>query len=374
MNDVKAHLEVIARVLGKSLAKVLHKLGEAATATIGVEKVEKDVNLSAPQHLDSRTFKPGGTGLSPLHWLLVAASCSGAAAALVIVFGFKILDSTSASIAPLKDRIAVLDGRLDSINGAEATIADRVAAAESTIAKSTTVTNSTLAELQKIQRTLAAQHLPSPGETATVHLDFARLEKRVAALENSQLAAGSPEAESKPTSSLSPSGESGQGEATFPPFDTANFTPMLIWLTLSFGVLYLLMSKIALPRVESILHARSHKISTDISEANGLRTRAEEAAAAHEKTIAEAKAKAVALAKETHAKLNAETEAKHHALETELNAKLAASETQVLAMKAKAMDNVEAIAKETAAAIVQHITGKPADQDAIAKAVATIKA
>ena len=149
---------------------------------------------------------------------------------------------------------------------------------------------------------------------------------------------------------------------------------MLIWLTLSFGVLYLLMSKIALPRVESILHARSHKITKDISEANGLRTQAEEAAAAHERTIAEAKAKAVALAKETHAKLNAETEAKHHALETELNAKLAASETQVLAMKAKAMDNVEAIAKETAAAIVQHITGKPADQDAIAKAVATIKA
>ena len=170
MNDVKALLEAIARVLGESLAKVLHKLGEAATATIGVEKVEKEVNLSAPQHLDSRTFKPAGTGLSPLHWLLVAASCSGAAAALVIVFGFKILDSTSASIAPLKDRIAILDGRLDSMSSAEGTFADRVAAAESAIAKSTTLTNSTMAELQKIQKTLAAQHVRSPDETATGHL------------------------------------------------------------------------------------------------------------------------------------------------------------------------------------------------------------
>ena len=123
--------------------------------------------------------------------------------------------------------------------------------------------------------------------------------------------------------------------------------------------------------IETILNTRTHKISQDISEANALRTKAEEAAAAHEKTIADAKAKAVALAQETHAKLNAETEAKRLALEAELNAKLTASEEQVLAMKAKAMGHVESIASETAAAIVQHITGKPADQTAIAKAITT---
>src|ERR1700736_4710406 len=88
----------------------------------------------------------------------------------------------------------------------------------------------------------------------------------------------------------------GHGETSFPPFDPVNFTPMLIWLSLSFGLLYLLMTKIALPRVESILHARAHKITKDIGEANAFRARSEEAAAAHDKTIAEAKAKALALA------------------------------------------------------------------------------
>jgi len=164
------------------------------------------------------------------------------------------------------------------------------------------------------------------------------------------------------------------GETSFPPFDPVNFTPMLIWLSLSFGLLYLLMAKIALPRVESILHARAHKITKDIGEANAFRVRSEEAAAAHDKTIADAKAKALALAQETHARLTAETEANRLALEAELNARLAASETQILEMKAKAMRNVEAIASEAAAAIVQHITGKPADQEAIARAVATSKA
>jgi F-type H+-transporting ATPase subunit b len=166
----------------------------------------------------------------------------------------------------------------------------------------------------------------------------------------------------------------GHGGTSFPPFDPVNFTPMLIWLSLSFGLLYLLMTKIALPRVESILHARAHKITKDIGEANAFRARSEEAAAAHDKTIAEAKAKALALAQETHARLTAESEANRLTLESELNARLAASETQILEMKAKAMGNVEAIASEAAAAIVRHITGKPADNEAIARAIAASKA
>src|ERR1700730_1057686 len=166
----------------------------------------------------------------------------------------------------------------------------------------------------------------------------------------------------------------GLGETSFPPFDPVNFTPMLIWLSLSFGLLYLLMSKIALPPVESILHARAHKITTDIGEASASGARSEEAAAAHDKTIAEAKAKALALAQETHARLTAESEANRLTLEAELNARLAASERQILETKAKAMGNVEAIASEAAAAIVRHITGKPADNEAIAKAIAGSKA
>jgi F-type H+-transporting ATPase subunit b len=166
----------------------------------------------------------------------------------------------------------------------------------------------------------------------------------------------------------------GHGETSFPPFDPVNFTPILIWLSLSFGLFYLLMSKIALPRVESILHARASKIANDIAEADALRARSEEAAAAYDKTIADAKAMALALAQETHARLTAETEANRLALESELTATLAASEMQILEMKAAAMGNVEAIAGEAAAAIIQRITGKPADQKAIARAIVTSKA
>jgi F-type H+-transporting ATPase subunit b len=164
------------------------------------------------------------------------------------------------------------------------------------------------------------------------------------------------------------------GEASFPPFDTVNFSAEFLWLALSFGALYLLMSKIALPRVHSILQARAHKISADIADAGKLHTQAEATRAAHDKLVNDAKSEALALAQETHAKLLAEAEARRSVLESELNAKLAASEAQITETKARAMSNVEAIAGEAAAAIVQRVTGRPADQDAIARAIAGLKA
>jgi F-type H+-transporting ATPase subunit b len=133
------------------------------------------------------------------------------------------------------------------------------------------------------------------------------------------------------------------------------------------------MAKIALPRVQTILQARAHKISADIADANKFRARSEEAAAAHEKLINDGRSQALALAQETHAKLVAETESKRTALESELSAKLAESEAQIVQMKARAMSNVETIASEAAAAIVQRITGRPANGAAIAKALAALK-
>ncbi|WP_020176672.1 hypothetical protein [Methyloferula stellata] len=163
-------------------------------------------------------------------------------------------------------------------------------------------------------------------------------------------------------------GESDTG--TFPPFDSANFVPVLIWLALSFAVLYFLMSKIALPRVHDILTTRQGKINEDLKNANKMRAEANAAASAHDKMLAEARAKAQGLAQETHARLNAETDAKRHAIEADLSAKLAAAEAQIAETKAKAMSNVETIAQEAATAIVQHLTGKPADAAAITAAFA----
>jgi F-type H+-transporting ATPase subunit b len=163
------------------------------------------------------------------------------------------------------------------------------------------------------------------------------------------------------------------GEPVFPPFNTETFPSQLLWFAIVFIALYVTMSRLALPRVEGILKNRGAHISSDIAAAIEMQKQADEAGALYEKTLAEAKAGARATAQETSARLAAESQAKRKRLEGDLSTKLAAAEAEIAATKTKAMSNVEAIAHEAAAAIIEHITGWTADAEEIAKAVATAR-
>lgn len=169
-----------------------------------------------------------------------------------------------------------------------------------------------------------------------------------------------------------PSGHA--NEDVFPPFDSTYFAPQLIWLALIFGALYLLMSKVALPRVAGIVSTRKQTISNDLLAASKAQENASAAAAAHEKTLAEAKAKAQSLGQQAHAAAAAASEASRAQLEAALRSKLAEAEKQIADTKTAVMANVDGIAVEVAHAILKHITGQPADAGAVAAAVAAAKA
>ncbi|MCW2317746.1 F-type H+-transporting ATPase subunit b [Rhodoblastus acidophilus] len=163
-------------------------------------------------------------------------------------------------------------------------------------------------------------------------------------------------------------------EDVFPPFDSTYFAPQLIWLALIFGTLYLLMSKVALPRVAGIFSTRKQAIADDLAAARKAQEDAAAAAAAHEKTLAGAKAKAQALGQQAHAEAAAAADASRGKLEAELGAKLTEAETKIAETKTAAMANVDAIAVEVAHAILQRITGRAADPKAVVDAVAAAKA
>jgi len=149
----------------------------------------------------------------------------------------------------------------------------------------------------------------------------------------------------------------------FPPFATETYGGQLLWLAITFVVLYTLLSKLVLPRLSGIIENRRAMIARDLDEAAAMKTRAEEAGAAYEKALAEAKGRAQALAQETRAKLSAESDAKRKALEADLNKRLAESEATITARKAEAMSHVRVIARDTASVIIERLTGKaPAPQ------------
>ena len=155
------------------------------------------------------------------------------------------------------------------------------------------------------------------------------------------------------------------GPAAFPPFESSTFLSQIVWLAIVFGLLYWLMSKVALPRVGAILENRRSRIEGDLADASRMQEQATAASAAYDAKLADAKSRAQSMAQKTHEELLAADEAKRHALEADLNAKMAAAESQIADTKTRAMGNVQGIARDAAAAIVEHLTGKAADPQAI---------
>jgi F-type H+-transporting ATPase subunit b len=159
-------------------------------------------------------------------------------------------------------------------------------------------------------------------------------------------------------------------KAGFPPFDSHSFASQLVWLVIAFVLLYLLMSKWALPRVSGIIDGRQKRIDDDVAEAGALKAQSDEAVAAYEKALADARANAQAIASKTRDEQAAAAEARRKTLENELNAKLASAETTIAATKTAAMSNVRGIAEDATRAIVERLIGRAPSDKAVADAVA----
>lgn len=157
------------------------------------------------------------------------------------------------------------------------------------------------------------------------------------------------------------------GHGAFPPFQSEHYPSQLVWLTISFALLYVLMAKVALPRIGSILAERSRVIGDDLAAAERLKEQSNAAHAAYEKALADARARAQGLAGAMRERQAREAEELHKQLEAQLHERLVAAEQSIAQTRTAAMGNVHAIAADTASAIVERLIGKaPAEQDVAA--------
>ena len=166
-----------------------------------------------------------------------------------------------------------------------------------------------------------------------------------------------------------PASEHGRG---FPPFDSQTFPSQLFWLAIAFIALYLLMSRIALPRIGSILEARRKRVEDDLAEAQRFKDGSDAAIAAHEKALAEARGRAQALANETRANAAAAAEARRKEVDAKLHAHIAEAEKTIAEKRAAAMSNVRNIAGEAAGAIVERLTGISPASEEVAQAISQV--
>lgn len=159
----------------------------------------------------------------------------------------------------------------------------------------------------------------------------------------------------------------------FPPFDPASFGGQLLWLAITFAALYFLMSRVALPRIGSILETRRTRIEGDLKEAERLRQETEKAAAAYEAALAEARKNAHGIAEETRAGIKADIDGRRADVEAGLAKRVSAAEARIQADKDAALANVGSIAAETAQALVAKISGNVTAAEAKAAVAAVSK-
>src|SRR5262245_12546416 len=154
-----------------------------------------------------------------------------------------------------------------------------------------------------------------------------------------------------------------------PQLNPLDWAPQVIWLVITFGILYLLMVYVALPRIGSVIEARADCIKNDLAEADRLRRETEEAIAAYEQALAEAKQKAHAIVEAGRIKLKEETAAERARLESQLAERSAEAEARIGKAKASAMRDVDAVAADVAADIVRQLIGVAPVKAEIEKAV-----
>lgn len=155
----------------------------------------------------------------------------------------------------------------------------------------------------------------------------------------------------------------------FPPFDTSTFGSQLLWLAITFGLLYYLMAKVALPRIAGILEDRRDRIEGDREEALRLKEETDNAIAAYEQALAEARKKAHGIAQANRDKLSADVAEKRAAVEADLGEKLAEAEARIREIKAAALGQVGEIATEATSEIVEALGGGDASAADVADAV-----
>ncbi len=154
-----------------------------------------------------------------------------------------------------------------------------------------------------------------------------------------------------------------------PQFNPEFYPSQLFWLAISFVVLYLLMSRVALPRIGEVIEERRDRIQRDIDSAEKAKRETEKALAGYEKALADARGRASGMAKETRDKLAAESDAEKSRVDAQVQAKIAEAESRITATKSKAMASIGEIASDIAGAVVGKLTGSDATPEEVKKAL-----
>ena len=158
-------------------------------------------------------------------------------------------------------------------------------------------------------------------------------------------------------------------EGGLPQMNPEHFASQIFWLVITFGLLFVLLSKVTLPKIASGLTARKDRIDGDLSAAERSKKDASDALAAYEAALAQARGKALAMADENRKRIVGEIEGLKNAADAKAQEAMSKAEARIAAQRTSAEGNIRNAAAEAAASIVERLLGVGVSSDEAAAAV-----
>ncbi|HEY6983195.1 ATP F0F1 synthase subunit B [Reyranella sp.] len=172
---------------------------------------------------------------------------------------------------------------------------------------------------------------------------------------------------------LSASGAAQAAEGGMPQLNFHDFPPQIVWLVIAFVVLYLVMSKAAIPAISGTLDKRQAKIQGDLDAAEKASEETRALVAAYEKRLNDAREEARRLQRERTEADNAAATARLAELGQRLGAKIDEAEKRIAGQRTTVLEGIEDMAHDIAAEVYGKLSGQPADKAALGKKIALAK-
>jgi len=154
-----------------------------------------------------------------------------------------------------------------------------------------------------------------------------------------------------------------------PQLDFATFPNQIFWLVVTLVALYMILSRVALPRIGSILAERAGTITADIDAAETYKRQASDAEAAYHKALDDARAQAQKIVEEMRAEIQGDLDVAIRKADAEIAARTSESERRIAEIRDSANEAVEQVARDTVREILA-VFGVEAQEKAVADAVA----
>ena len=161
------------------------------------------------------------------------------------------------------------------------------------------------------------------------------------------------------------SGESGGMPQLNPEF----WVSQIVWLVLTFGILYIVLSKLILPKISNNLESRKSQILENIETAETQREDSEKKLKEFEKIILESKLEAKNYFNEARQKILDDINSKRIALEKDIDEEISAVEQEVNNLKTSSGEKIKNIAVETSSELIKQLIGEEANKSSISAIV-----